>query len=147
MYDTLITLHILGAVTWVGGALVIQLLYLRIAGTATPLSPFFMAVEWVGTRFFISSSLVLVLTGFGMIAEGDWDWEGWIIFGLVVWTGSFITGAFFLGPETGRIGKLADERGENDAEVISRRERVLKISRVELLFLVLVVIAMAAKPG
>lgn len=124
----------------------IQLLYLRIAAADAPLAPFFGAVEWVGQRFFIGSSLVLIITGLGMIGEGDWDWEAWIIFGLVVWTASFVTGAFFLGPETGRIGKLAAERGEHDPEVVARRERVLKISRVELVFLVLVIVAMASKP-
>ena len=146
MYDTLITLHILGAVTWVGGALVIQLLYLRIVAAEAPLAPFFGAVEWVGQRFFIGSSLVLIVTGLWMIGEGDWDWEAWIVFGLVVWAASFVTGAFFLGPETGRIGKLATERGDDDPEVLSRRQRVIKISRVELVFLILVIIAMASKP-
>ena len=147
MYDTLITLHILGAITWVGGAIVIQLLYARLVSAGATLSPFFEAIEWVGMRFFIGSSLVLVATGFGMIADGDWDWEAWIVFGLVVWTGSFISGAFYLGPESGRIAKLAEERGEEDPEVLARRKGLLRISRVELFFLVLVVIAMATKPG
>ena len=147
MYDTLITLHILGAITWVGGALTIQLLYARLVASGATVTPFFGAVEWVGMRFYIGSSLVLIATGLGMVADGNWDWDAWLIFGLVVWAASFLTGAFYLGPESGRIAKLAEERGDEDADVLRRRVKLLQIARVELFFLVLVVVAMATKPG
>ena len=147
MYDTLLVLHILGAVTWVGGGLTVHLLYARLRRVEAPLGAFFDALEWVGMRFYLGSSIVLIATGLGLVAEGDWSWGAWLVFGLVVWAASFLSGAFYLGPETGRIGKLIEERGENDSEVLSRRERLLTVGRVELFLLVLVVIAMAAKPG
>ena len=146
MYDTLLAVHILAAVTWVGGGLTIHLLYARIRRTTAPLGEFFNATEWVGMRFYLGSSLLLILTGFGMIGEGEWDWEAWIVFGLVVWAGSFLSGLLYLGPESGRIGKLIEERGDNDPEVLARRERLLAVGRVELTFLLLVVVAMAVKP-
>ena len=147
MYDTLLALHILGAVTWVGGGLTIHLLYARIRRTDAPLAEFFAATEWVGMRFYLGSSLVLIATGLGLVADGDWAWDAWLIFGLVVWAGSFLSGLLYLGPETGRIAKISEERGESDPEALSRRERLLTVGRVELFFLILVVIAMAAKPG
>ena len=55
-------------------------------------------------------------------------------------------GALFLGPESGRIGKLIDERGAADPEVRRRITRILVYSRFELLLLVLVVVDMVIKP-
>lgn len=145
-YNVWQALHILAAVTWVGGALAIQLIYSRMKLSGDGLPNFLAAVEWVGMRFFIGSSLVLVVTGFIMVGQADWGWDPWIVFGLVVWAISFLTGAFFLGPESGRLAKLAEERGFEDPEVQSRRGRLLTIARFELVLLVLVILAMTIKP-
>jgi hypothetical protein len=56
-------------------------------------------------------------------------------------------GAIYLGPESGRIGKLVAERGPEDGEVRTRMDRVLLVSRIELVVLVSVVFAMTTKPG
>ena len=60
---------------------------------------------------------------------------------------SFITGAVFLGPESGRIGKLIEERGPEDPEMLMRLRRTLTISRVDYVVLLLVVMLMVFKPG
>jgi len=60
---------------------------------------------------------------------------------------SFISGAFFLGPESGRIGKLIAERGGVDDEIGGRIERLLLYSRVELALIALIAMDMVIKPG
>ena len=60
---------------------------------------------------------------------------------------SIVTGAGFLGPESGRIAKLMDERGDDDAEVRGRINRLFLVSRIELVLLISVVLVMALKPG
>jgi hypothetical protein len=70
-----------------------------------------------------------------------------VTFGFIVWLLSFIAGAGFLGPESGRLGKLVEERGPEDAEYQRRLARIFLISRIELLLLILVVLDMTVKPG
>jgi hypothetical protein len=58
-----------------------------------------------------------VILGFLLLHEsgGACDLgQGWVTFGFVVWVLSVITGASYLGPESGRLGKLVDERGPDD---------------------------------
>ena len=52
-----------------------------------------------------------------------------------------------MGPELGRVGKLIAERGPDEAHVASRMDRILTVSRIELIVLFLVVVDMAVKPG
>jgi hypothetical protein len=87
-----------------------------------------------------------VVFGFLLIHEGDWSYDFWVTFGLAVWAGSALTGSLFLGPESGRIGKLTDEKGADSPEVQARLGRVFRIARIELVFLVLVVFDMTIKP-
>ena len=149
LYEWLLFFHILAAAIWIGGSTMLQALYLRIRRT-TPdrVMTFFGDVEIVATRLFIPTSLILVALGFGLAAEGNWDLgEAWIYLALAVFVASFLTGSVFLGPESGRIKQLADERGAADSEVQSRVARFLMISRIELLFLILVILDMVIKPG
>jgi uncharacterized membrane protein len=148
LYEWLLFGHILMAAAWVGGDIMLQVLNLRIRTADPQRAVDFMGdVEWVGTRLLTPSALILVALGFGMAAEGDWSLgEFWLSFAIAVFLASFITGAAFLGPESGRIGRLAAERPADDPEVQRRIQRVVMISRVELVLLVLVVLDMVIKP-
>lgn len=84
--------------------------------------------------------------GFLLISKGEWDYEGWVLFGLAVWAASFLTGSAFLGPESGRISKAFAAEGPDSADGQMRLRRIFVVSRVELALLILVVLAMTAKP-
>ncbi len=71
----------------------------------------------------------------------------WILFALIVFGGSFVLGAGFIGPESGRIGKLIEAEGPTAPEVQRRIKRIFLVSRIELAFLILVVLDMVVKPG
>jgi hypothetical protein len=58
-----------------------------------------------------------------------------------------VVGAAFLGPESGRVGRLAEERGVTDPDLQRRIRRIFAITRFDLAVLLLVVIDMAVKPG
>jgi uncharacterized membrane protein len=150
-YKWLLAFHILFAVVWVGSNTAIQVLTIR-ARRAGPDRLAYLAgeIEWYGTRVLVPSSLLVVILGFLLLHEssGAYDLgQGWVTFGFVVWILSFITGAGYLGPESGRLGRLVDERGPEDAEYQRRIARIFWISRVELVLLILVVLDMAVKPG
>jgi uncharacterized membrane protein len=148
-YDWLLFGHLLFVVTWVGGDVMLQFIGLRALGASPERTvEFAKDVEWIGVRVLTPAALLVVLFGFGLMAELDYAFgEFWIIFALAVYLASFITGAGFLGPESGRIGRLAEERGATDPDVQRRVRRVIVISRIELLFLILVVFDMVVKPG
>jgi hypothetical protein len=110
------------------------------------LARFARDIEFISMRTFIPASLILVVLGFVLVHQASWGYHFWVVFALAVWALSFITGAGFLGPESGRLGKLIEERGV-DAEVRMRIERILLISRVELVLLALVAMDMVLKPG
>ena len=143
--------HVILAVTWVGGAVVVQA-FARLAlasDDGARKAQFAKDVEWVGTRIFVPASFVLILAAIGLMenSESPWTWGmNWVVFALLVWAASFVTGAAFLGPESGRLGKLIEEQGAEAPEVAARIRRIMAVSRVELVFLVAVVWAMVVKP-
>ena len=117
-------------------------------GGSTRMATFARDAEFVGTRVFMPSSLVLLVFGFWLVHEGHWSLsEGWLVFGLIVIAISIAIGSGFLGPESGRIAKLIEREGPASREVMRRRARIFLVSRIELVLLVLTVVAMAAKPG
>jgi uncharacterized membrane protein len=111
-YQWYLMVHILMAVMWVGSDLAIQVFAARIlrANDAGRLAAFSRDVEWIGTRLLTPASLLLVVFGFLLVSEADWGYPFWVVFGIAVFAYSFLTGAFFLGPESGRIGKLIEAR-------------------------------------
>ena len=106
--------------------------------------------EWLGTRYLMPSALAVVAFGFALLGQYDDVYElsqFWVSFGLAVFIASFIAGAGFLGPESGRLKTLAASRGANDPEVQQRIRRIFLISRIELVLLIAAIFVMVAKPG
>jgi uncharacterized membrane protein len=148
-YQAYLSVHILAAVLWVGGAFTIQLLAIRAArpNARLQLGSLASEIEWVGTRVFIPSSLVLVVLGFLLVGKGNWDWHFWLVFALAVWIASFLSGIAFLGPQSGKLGEDVERYGPDSAQAMARLQRIFVVSRIELVLLILVVLDMALKPG
>lgn len=148
-YQAYLAVHILAAVVWVGGALAVQVFATRAirAGDSQRMATFASDAEWIGTRIFMPAAFVLVVFGFLLIHEANWDYKGWIVAAIVVWAASFVTGAAFLGPESGRLKTAISRDGMDSPEVAQRIRRISAVSRVELVFLLLIVLDMALKPG
>ena len=146
--DWLVAIHLLCAVIWVGGAFITEMHAIRAQrGGAVSLAAFAKDSEFVGFRVFLPASLILLATGIWLISRDVFSLDEWVVWGLIVIGLSVITGAGYLGPESGRIGKLMEERGEDDAEVQRRLSRLFLVSRIELVLLISVVLVMALKPG
>jgi uncharacterized membrane protein len=147
-YEFALFVHILAAVVWVGGGATTQALAFRIIRADDPrrMAGFAKDVEKIGMFVYMPASILVLAFGFVLVSEGNWSYDFWVVFGLVVWGLSALTGMLFLGPESGRIGKLIDAHGPEHPEVGARIRRILMISRIEFVLLVAVVFDMVVKP-
>ena len=149
-YEALLFGHLGFVAIWLGTNTCLQLLALRAVGKGPEATASLLAdVEWLGTRLLVPSSLLVLVFGFGLVGniDGYELSQFWLAAALAVFAVSFLLGAGFLGPESGRIGKLVDERGASDPEVERRIARIFLVSRIELVLLFLVVLDMVVKPG
>jgi uncharacterized membrane protein len=150
LYELLLAIHILAAVIWVGGAASVQVLAIRATSSGDPvrMATFAGEAEWVGMRVYMPASIVVLLAGIALVLEGDWGFDQlWILIGLGGIAFSIVTGAGFIGPESGRLKSLLETKTFEDPEVQSRLNRIFRISRIELGVLLLIVLDMAIKPG
>jgi uncharacterized membrane protein len=151
VYDWLKLVHVLAAITWVGGAIFIQIYATRLMRQkeGLKLAAFAKDIGELGMKVFMPASLTVVIVGIVIVIYApvlDFT-DTWIALGLVGAAVTFLTGAFVIGPESGRVGALAQERGPEDPEVQRRIARIFKISRIDLAVIVLVVVDMVLKPG
>jgi uncharacterized membrane protein len=143
------SVHVVAAVIWVGGALMIQAFALRILRTrdARRMAEFAKDSEVIGMRIFIPATWLLMLAAIGMMLNLDLSWgQNWIVFGLIAWALSFVVGAGFLGPESGRIAAIIEREGPESPAAQARISRILLISRCEVVILLAVVVNMVVKP-
>ncbi len=149
-FEFLLFGHLLFVAVWVGTDVSIQVLAMR-ARAAGPerMAAFLGDVEWLGLRLLNPTALVVVLFGVLMVIESEvFEFsQFWIVAGLAAFLFSAITGAAFLGPETGRIKGLMAERGASDPEVERRIARVFLVARIDLVVLIFIIFDMVVKPG
>jgi cell division protein FtsW (lipid II flippase) len=91
------------------------------------------------------SSLIAFVTGVLLVVESDFYEisDDWIVLGLVLYATTFLAGLLFLGPESGRIGKLKEE---GSPEVGPRMLRLIMLARLDLVLLFGIIFVMAVKP-
>ena len=68
-------------------------------------------VALLAPRIFVPASLVLVVTGFGLLATDELPYELWVILALVGWAITFLAGLLVLTPQVKRAESLLDEHG------------------------------------
>ena len=154
-YKTLLTVHILCAIAWVGGGIMITLQAerARVARNETELVNVVKQADFFATRMFIPLALVLLGMGFGMIAVGHIGFNHpFVMIALTGWALSFLIGAGFLGPQSGKVKKLVAAAANGavvdvPAEAMARINRIVLVARLDLLILALVVVNMVVKPG
>ncbi|HYF11923.1 MAG TPA: DUF2269 family protein [Actinomycetota bacterium] len=151
LYEWLKAGHILMAIVWVGGAVALQVLATRTMRAQDPerLRIFAGEVEFVGTRIFTPASLLLLLFGIWMVIDSPaWEFtQFWVIAALAMFAFSFVSGAFYLGPQSGKLKRLYEAEGANAAGARELIGKLFLVSRIELVLMVLIVLDMVIKPG
>jgi uncharacterized membrane protein len=149
-YEFLVFFHISMAVIWIGGGAAIQFFAVRILKATDPMrmAEFGQDVEWIGTRIFIPASLLAFVSGVWLVIDSDfWGFgDDWIVIGLILFATTFLAGVLFFGPESGRLSKLAETEGPTAPVVQQKMQRLLALSRADLMLLFLIVFDMSTKP-
>jgi uncharacterized membrane protein len=148
-YNVYKMLHVVAAVVWVGGGVMIAILsfLMEREHDALGLATLGRQAEYLSTRLFIPSSLAVLVFGIAMMIKGDLDWgQFWVIVGLVGFAATFLTGVAFLTPQTKKLAALAESNGPDHAMTQDALARLLVIVRFDVAMLLVVVADMAAKP-
>jgi uncharacterized membrane protein len=149
-YEIFLALHVLGAVTWIGGGITMSVLMERArrADDTARVAGLVSDSEWMGTRFFLPASLVLLAAGIAMVIIGQWSWETpWVVIGIAGFVASGVVGSALVGGTSKKVHQLIAERGTDDPEVRAGLDRIVLFGRIDLAILLLVVLDMTLKPG
>jgi uncharacterized membrane protein len=149
-YEFLLFFHIAMAVIWVGGGAMIQFFALRILKATDPmrLAEFGQDVAWLSTRVFIPASGLAFVSGLWLVIDSEfWGFgDDWIVIGLILFAITFLAGALFFGPESGRVSQLAETEGPTAPVVQQRMQRLIALTRADLMLLFLIIFDMSTKP-
>lgn len=147
-YELLLFVHVAMAVIWVGGGLMMQFFGPRAVASGDParLGTLGQDIEWIANRVFIPASLLAFLSGILLVLESAAYGLGddWIAIALALYATTFLAGLLFLGPESGRVGKLT---AEGSPEAWRRTLRLIFLSRLDLALLWLIVYDMTVRPS
>ena len=149
-YEFLLTVHVLGAVVWVGGGAAMHILGRRALarGDGEEIYKLSQEVNHVGLRLYAPVSLVLLIAGILLVDEVGADFgDLWIGLGLAGWLVSFVVGIAYYGPQDKKLQLLVAEKGPADPGVAANVRAAVTVNSVELLILLLVVVDMTIKPG
>ena len=151
LYELLLFVHIGASIVWIGaGILSLTLATAYDRDSDDPAIKRFLAdQEWLATRLFIPSSLVVVIMGVALIIESDaWSFgQLWIVLGLIGYAATFVTGLFFIKPASERIGaEMEREGGRLTPRLRADIRKLIVTARVDYVTFALVVFDMVAKP-
>jgi uncharacterized membrane protein len=149
-YEFLLFFHVSMAVLWVGGGAMIQFFALRIMKATDPMrmAEFGQDVASISSRVFIPASALAVVSGVWMVIDSDFLGFGddWIVIGIILFAITFLAGSLFFGPESGRLSKLAETEGPTAPVVQQRMQRLIALTRADLMLLFLLIFDMSVKP-
>jgi uncharacterized membrane protein len=149
MYEFLLAVHILCAVIWVGGAVMMHI-YGRLATKEGPERELVFTRESIrlGNMLFAPLSVVLLIAGVLLVEEVGYGYgDLWITFGFIGFLVSFVLGVLYY-PRAGRqYEQLASGDGPGTAAAQAIYRRTATVNMAELTVLLLMVVNMAVKPG
>jgi uncharacterized membrane protein len=148
-FDFWLFLHVLGAMTWIGGAIAIQVFGVLTKRAADPAkTAFFISnVSWLVMRVFLPAALVVFASGVGLVESGFWDYdETFVTLGIILWVAVALVAFGFLGRAMARAGSRLEAEGPSPPLMLKIRNLVWT-SRALLATLVVIVFLMTVKPG
>lgn len=152
VYNWLKLFHVLAAVTWVGGDVMILIMSTMVLKehNAEREVAFVHDLGQIGKRILGPVSGALIIFAITLVAYApQWNFTDlWIELAIAGYLATFITGIFFLGPSAEKIDKLVSSgTSPDDPAVQALVRRTMTVGRIDVIVLVLVVCDMVLKPG
>lgn len=142
-------LHFVGVIVWVGGAIAVQVFGALTARSGEPArsAAFGRDAGWVVRRVFLPASVLVLVSGIGLVQSRDWEWgEPFVWLGLVLWTVVSAVGFGVISPRLARTGAQMAAEGATP-ELLATMQRLIMSARVLVAVLLFVVFLMTVKPG
>lgn len=143
-------IHVVVAVFWVGGGILLTVLALRAERAKDPEEMAHIARQAVfaGERLFAPAGLIVLAMGITMVINSHEIGFGttWVDIGLTGYALSFATGIGVLAPMSRRIVSLLADKGAAAPETQAAIARILLVARVDIAVLLVVVADMFTKP-
>jgi uncharacterized membrane protein len=149
LYELLLTVHILAAMVWLGGSVMLLVLGYSLKGAEVQRRiDFTRAAEKISSILFAVASIFVILAGSWLVDEAGYGYsDTWIVLGYAGWFLSFLLGVGFYGQEGKRREKALESDGIEAPAVTASINRVLTVATVDTLIITLVVLDMTTKPG
>jgi len=149
LYDWLLFAHILAAMVWVGGAVVLFTLSIITLRTRDPqaIARFVRALPILGPAVLAPATIGVVGFGVWLVLDSDsWEFgQTWIVVALALFAVAFVVGAAF--QSRAALGaERALDRGD-DAEALRQLERWVRGYGLILALLLVIAWDMVFKPG
>ncbi|MEV4314393.1 DUF2269 family protein [Actinocrispum sp. NPDC049592] len=148
MRDLLLWGHISFAMIWIGSQIGVHFLSARIR-KASPdlLLEHIKGVEWLGNRVQGPAALLVLLCGIGLVIVDEYGFTRlWILLGIVGFVVVMGIAGGYLVPQTRQILRLAGEHGLDAPDVQAKIASVLRVSTIDSVLMILIVLDMVAKP-
>jgi uncharacterized membrane protein len=142
--------HIIGAVVWVGGGLMLSVIGLRArrSGDIGIIRDFAQTLSYVGLRLFLPAVLVLLVTGVWIVLSGGGNFlQLWILLALGGFALAFVIAVGYLSGVVVELERAASQSDASAAAVGALLGRWIAGWGIVLLVLALTVWDMVFKPG
>jgi len=117
--------HVLAAMTWVGGGLTLSVMGLRARSRPAAVREFGAVLPYVGIRVLMPAVILVLVTGVWMvIASAEWHFsQFWVLFALGLFAVAFLIGAVYLsrvGIQMERLAKAPADDAPTGARLLNR---------------------------
>lgn len=146
-YSIVKLLHVVSALVWVGGGLMLALMGTRaaMAGDLAATAQAMKTTGEMGGRVMMPASLLTLVFGLIMC----WFWVGfsdlWILIGLAGYFTTFLIGTFVFKPAGDRMAATIAKDGITPALMVDGN-RILRVARLDYAVMLVVVTDMVLKP-
>ena len=121
MYELVKYVHILCAVTWVGGAFILQVLAMRVTKSPDPgdVPKLLGHLEFLG-KFVLEPAAILLFIAGVVMTIMRWEFQQtWISIAIVLWLVSLLAGTLYLVPKGKKAKALFDAEGPSSAGALA----------------------------
>lgn len=144
-------LHVLGAMVWVGGGVMLLLMGARAQTSTDPsaIAEFASTLRYVGLRALMPAVVIVLVTGVWLVLDSsEWQFsQTWVILALALFALAFLIGAIYLSRVGIEMERVVDAGAERTADAAALVRRWRLGYAVVLLILLVVLWDMIVKPG